>query len=38
MKKYGMLLILGVAAVTRLAGLGKIPEGILPDEAYQSFV
>lgn len=32
MKKYGMLLmILGVAAVTRLAGLGKIPEGILPE-------
>lgn len=38
MKKYGMLLmILGVAAVTRLAGLGKIPEGILPDEAYGAY-
>ena len=38
MKKYGMLLmILGVAAVTRLAGLGKIPEGILPDEACAAF-
>ena len=38
MKKYGMLLmILGVAAVTRLAGLGKIPEGILPDEACAAY-
>ena len=32
-----LLLILGVAAVTRLAGLGKIPEGILPDEAYGAY-
>ena len=38
MKKYGMLLmILGVAAVTRLAGLEKIPEGILPDEACAAY-
>lgn len=29
MKKHGMLmLILGVAAVTRLAGLGKLPGGV----------
>lgn len=32
-----LLMILGVAAVTRLAGLGKIPEGILPDEACAAY-
>lgn len=37
-KEHGMLLlILGIAAVTRLIGLGSRPEGVLPDEAYGAY-
>lgn len=38
MKKHGLLImILGIAAATRLIGLGKIPGGVLPDEAYGAY-
>lgn len=32
-----LLLILGIAVLTRWVGLGKIPGGILPDEAYGAY-
>ena len=38
LKKYGLLImILGIAAATRLIGLGKLPEGVLPDEACAAY-
>ena len=32
-----LLLILGIAILTRWVGLGKIPGGVLPDEAYGAY-
>lgn len=32
-----LLLVLGLAVLTRWVGLGKIPGGILPDEAYGAY-